>query len=462
MTLDDNEVHRARAILDEIFGDQGFVASIVWQARYSVSNDASISNSHNHILVYSKSPETWKQLRNGIARDEKQNRQYSNPDNDANGPWRAIPWDAPNIRENLSYPIQTPKGSLRYPPKGRHWSREEPQWLEMVAKGLAYFGQNEDGAPSFKRYLKDAETVVPTTWWPHENSGHTDEASKELSAFNLDSHFATPKPIRLLQRIFQIATTPESIVLDSFAGSGTTAHAVLGANARDGGTRQFILVECEDYADTLTAERIRRVINGYEFEGNQKEELLKEKINFTKFRKSAEIIHQIDGIENTESHRFDSISKTIQDGVLLVEGIKKVTEQKAGLGGSFTYCTLGDPIDIDKILTGEAMPDYQSLGSWLFHTATGASLDISKIDEASSYLGESDSYFVWLLYKADLSYLKSKESALTLSLAEKIAKAKEGKRHLVFAPAKFVPNKALLPLGIEFAPLPFALYQVER
>lgn len=462
MTLDDNEVHRARAILDEIFGDQGFVASIVWQARYSVSNDASISNSHNHILVYSKSPETWKQLRNGIARDEKQNRQYSNPDNDANGPWRAIPWDAPNIRENLSYPIQTPKGSLRYPPKGRHWSREEPQWLEMVAKGLAYFGQNEDGAPSFKRYLKDAETVVPTTWWPHENSGHTDEASKELSAFNLDSHFATPKPIRLLQRIFQIATTPESIVLDSFAGSGTTAHAVLGANARDGGTRQFILVECEDYADTLTAERIRRVINGYEFEGNQKEELLKEKINFTKFRKSAEIIHQIDGIENTESHRFDSISKTIQDGVLLVEGIKKVTEQKAGLGGSFTYCTLGDPIDIDKILTGEAMPDYQSLGSWLFHTATRASLDISKIDEASSYLGESDSYFVWLLYKPDLSYLKSKESALTLSLAEKIAKAKEGKRHLVFAPAKFVPNKALLPLGIEFAPLPFALYQVER
>ena len=146
----------------------------------------------------------------------------------------------------------------------------------------------------------------------------------------------------------------------------------------------------------------------------------------------------------------------------MVEGIKKVTEQKAGLGGSFTYCTLGDPIDIDKILTGEAMPDYQSLGSWLFHTATGASLDISKIDEASSYLGESDSYFVWLLYKADLSYLKSKESALTLSLAEKIAKAKEGKRHLVFAPAKFVPNKALLPLGIEFAPLPFALYQVER
>src|SRR5690606_31462191 len=135
----------------EIFGEDAFVASIAWQARYSVSNDASVSNSHNYILVYSKAPETWKKLRNELPRDEGQAKQYSNPDNDLNGPWRAVPWDAPNIRENLSYPIITPSGAIRRPPPGRCWSREESQWLDIVAKGLAYFGKNGDGAPAYKR-----------------------------------------------------------------------------------------------------------------------------------------------------------------------------------------------------------------------------------------------------------------------------------------------------------------------
>lgn len=125
MTIDDNEAHRAKLILDEIFGEGCLVASIVWQARYSVPSDATVSNSHNYILVYSKAPETWKKLRNQLPRDDEQAKQYSNPENDPKGPWRAIPWDAPDVRENLSYPIKTPKGSVKYPPKGRHWSRED-------------------------------------------------------------------------------------------------------------------------------------------------------------------------------------------------------------------------------------------------------------------------------------------------------------------------------------------------
>lgn len=462
MTLDDNEAHRARAIMDEVFGEEAFVASIVWQARYSVSSDASVSNSHNYILVYSKAPETWKKLRNEIPRDEKQAKQYGNPDNDPEGPWRAIPWDAPEVRENLSYPITTPKGSVKYPPKGRHWSREESQWLEIVDKGLAYFGKNEDGAPSYKRYLKDAETVVPTTWWAHESSGHTDEASKELTAFGLEVEFSTPKPTRLLEKIIQIATKPDSVVLDSFAGSGTTAHAVLAANQKDGGDRKFILVECEDYADKLTAERVRRVINGYEFTGTQKEELLRENITFTSLKNADKLLHKIDGIENLDKHRFDDIKKTVKDGVLTVVGERKVKERTEGLGGSFTYCTLGEPLDLDKMLTGEHLPTYEALGAWAFHTATGDAFNPEAMDAANWFLGESAGYFVWLVYKPDLDFLKSREAALTLNLAETIAKAKTGKRHLVFAPAKFVPNKTLLPMGVEFAPLPFALYRVER
>lgn len=133
MTIDDNETHHARSILDEIFGEDCHVATIVWQARYSVSSDAAISNSHNYIIVYSKTPETWRLLRNEIARNEKQARQYSNADHDPKGPWRVIPWDAPEEREeSLSYPIRTPKGSIRRPPKGRHWSRTKDQWDELV------------------------------------------------------------------------------------------------------------------------------------------------------------------------------------------------------------------------------------------------------------------------------------------------------------------------------------------
>jgi adenine-specific DNA-methyltransferase len=266
MTIDDNEAHRAKLILDEVFGEDCFVASIVWQARYSVSSDATVSNSHNYILVYSNAPATWKKLRNQLPRDDEQTKQYSNPDNDPKGAWRAIPWDAPNIRENLSYPITTPKGNLRRPPPGRCWSREEPKWLEIVDQGLAYFGKNDDGAPSYKRYLKEAETVVPTTWWPHHNSGHTDEASKELATFGLSVPFQTPKPVRLLEKILAIATRPDSLILDSFAGSGTTAHATMRLNRRDGGYRRYVLVQMDEAsgadADHLTAERDRPPLSG--------------------------------------------------------------------------------------------------------------------------------------------------------------------------------------------------------
>lgn len=461
MTLDDNEIHRARMVMDEIFGESGFVASIVWQARYSVSNDASVSNSHNHILVYSKTPETWKKLRNKIARNEKQAGEYSNNDNDPEGPWRSIPWDAPQVRENLAYPIKTTKGTLKYPPKGRHWAREESQWLDVVKSGLAYFGKNGDGSPAYKKYLKDAETVVPTTWWPHELSGHTDEASKELTAFGLEVAFETPKPVRLLERILSIATKPDSIILDSFAGSGTTAHAVLKANKKDDGYRKFVLVECESYADKLTAERVRKAIKGYSFSGTQKETLYTENITYTSLKNPTKILAQIASIENLEGHRFDTIKKEIKDDTLTVIGEKRINDFMEGIGGSFTYCTLGEPIDIDKILMGETLPDFQAIGAWLFYTATGEALDVESINEKTFFLGESSAYYVWMIYKPTLEFLKARNSALTLAFAENIAK-KKTKRHLVFAPAKYVPNKTLLPLGVEYAPLPFALYRVEK
>jgi adenine-specific DNA-methyltransferase len=282
----------------------------------------------------------------------------------------------------------------------------------------------------------------------------------ELLTFeSSDEVFITPKPVQLIERVLQLATQLNSIVLDSFAGSATTAHAVLKANAKDGGHRKFILVECENYADRLTAERVRRVINGYAFQGTQREELLRENLTFTSLKKVDKLLERIASIENQESHRFDKITKTVKGGLLIVEGEKKITERVEGLGGNFTYCTLSEPVDLDKMLTGEHLPDYGALGAWLFHTATGEVLNLAAINTATWYLGESSAYHVWLVYKPDLDFLTSREAALTLTLAEKIVKAKNGKRHLVFAPAKYAPNKTLFPLGMEYAPLPYALYQ---
>jgi adenine-specific DNA-methyltransferase len=465
MTLDDNEVHRGRALLDEVFGEKGFVASIAWQARYSVSSDAAVSNSHNYVLVYSKQPDTWAKLRNQLPKDEIQQSRYSNSDNDPKGPWRSIPWDAAEVRdESLSYPIYTPKGSERRPPLGRHWSGTIDNWEKKVEAGLAYFGKDQDGAPAYKKYLSEAGLVVPITWWPHQNSGHTDEASKELTRFGLDTPFETPKPLRLLSKILAIATKEDSIILDSFAGSGTTAHAVLEANRRDGGNRRFILVEMEDYADRLTAERVRRVINGYDFTGTQRTELLRESLNWSKLQKADRLTEQVEKIENLHGHEYDRITKQVKDGDLIVTGEKSVQDRAEGLGGSFTYCTLGEPVELDRVLTGETLPAWDALGAVLFHMATSQPMDASGANEAVSYLGQTDAQHLWLIYRPDLEWLKSPEAALSLSFAKAIAADKTDKPHLVFAPARHVSQKMLdsQNLPVEFVPLPFALYRIER
>lgn len=469
MTLDDNEIHRARAMMDEIFGEEAFSACVVWQKKYAVPGDqAGIAPMHDYLLVYQKAE--WR--RNLLERTADNDTQYRHKDD--KGVFRADNYTCNKTadeRPNLYYPVTNPNtGEEIYPNKNAVWRYSKERHEQNVKDDLLYWGKDGKGkVPAFKRYrhlLKTGGGTVPGTWWTHGFAGHTDEARKELRDIFPDltgiEATITPKPSHLIGRILEIATEPDSIVLDSFAGSGTTAHAVLAANQKDGGDRKFILVECEDYADKLTAERVRRVIKGYDFTGNQKEELLREKINFTSLNNSKELLHKIDGIENLEKHRFDTISKTVKDGMLIVSGERAVKERTEGLGGSFTYCTLGDPLDLDKLLKGENLPTYEALGAWAFHTATGEAFNPKAMDETNWFLGESAGYFVWLIYKPDLNFLKSREAALTLNLAETIAKAKTGKRHLVFAPAKFVPNKTLLPMGVEFAPLPFSLYRVEK
>ena len=268
VSIDDNEMPLLRQLLDEIFGRRNFIASNVWQKRYSRENRGAIGDAHEYLMVYSKSPEAFKEKRNLVPLDKHQAKIYRNPNNpqedDPRKRWRGLPMTAQGFRANQMYEITSPSGKVHIPPEGRCWSLIESEFKKLLDQGRIYWGKDGNAQPSVIRYLSEVEGLVPWTWWPHEDVGHTDEARKEIQhLFGTQTAFDTPKPTRLIERILQIATGPQDIVLDSFAGSGTTAHAVLKLNAQDGGNRRFILIEMMDYADSLTAERVRRVMSGY-------------------------------------------------------------------------------------------------------------------------------------------------------------------------------------------------------
>lgn len=470
VSIDHHESHHLRAMLDAIFGEYGFVADVVWQKRTSPEARKKLGPAHDTISVYAKRKDELTLAK--LVRSEEQEEEFSNPDNDPNGPWVSTDLSAqnpdPTKRRDQQYKIKLPNGEVIPPPPGRCWGMLKPEYLRLKKEGRIWFGASGSARPRIKTYLKETSGVSSWTWWPNDEVGHNQEAKKEILAIlGPDNSFDYPKPVRLIRRILEIASKPDSIVLDSFAGSGTTGHAVLAANKKDGGTRKFILVECENYADRLTAERIRRVINGYDFQGRQREELLKKPLTFTDIRGADSLLSMIADIESKERHRFDEVDKKVKDGVLLVEGVKNITERVGGLGGGFTFCTLGEAIDMDRMLNGDALPSFDDLGGMLFLLATNEAKPVSgplEWVDGCGYLGESAAYHVWLIYKPELEFLKSRDAALTLTRAKSICEAKPGKTHLVFAPAKFVSQKILADskLRVEFAPLPWALYRVER
>lgn len=319
ISIDDNEQANLKLICDEIFGANCFVANASWQRTYSTRNDSKgIVSEVEHVLIYSKQS-NWNP--NKLPRTAEMNAKYKNPDNDV-ALWRNDNAYAPGAasHQGMVYAIQNPfNGKLIYPSNGRCWPLGQDQMYEIMCgwgkyglkdigdekeralicgvseedvrknvkaivlkNSLAeskanaekvlkkgpwpkfFFTKNGKGGIAKKTYLANVGGKLPTNLWKHEDVGHTDEAKKEmLNIFGGKTTFDTPKPTRLLQFILTIATDKNAIVLDSFAGSGTTAHAVLNMNKADGGNRKFICVEMMDYADTITAERVKRVINGY-------------------------------------------------------------------------------------------------------------------------------------------------------------------------------------------------------
>lgn len=260
ITIDDNEAHYLKVLCDEVFGRRNYITSVVWEKDKGRRSDAVFSSAHDYILVYAKSPDQWKNKRNLLERTEDQISRYKNPDNDPRGPWlQGDNGTAKSSSEKSRFPVELPSGRVVVPPPSRGWSFSEETLNVARKEGRVYFGAKGDGMPIIKRYLSEVqEGVVPRTWWSADEAGHNQEAKRDhLNKLLVGiPPFPTPKPERLLHRILSIATNPGDLVLDSFAGSGTT-----GAVAHKMG-RRWIMVELGEHCHTHIVPRLKKVIDG--------------------------------------------------------------------------------------------------------------------------------------------------------------------------------------------------------
>ena len=374
VSIDYNEEHHLRMLMDEIFGEESyrntFVVSRVKKNIREREKIRSLNFGYNSVLFYGKSEDSL------IVPPTKFQEKAAR--------WHAF--DAPGIRPTMEYELFGVK-----PPKSRHWMYSEERANELIQQGRLR-ANPRTGKP---QYLLDEsnQTMLDTNW-------------TDLQEY--DSKFGFPngeKNVELIKRLIGMVDDENAVVLDSFAGSGTTAHAVLALNKEDGGNRKFILVECEDYAHTITAERVRRVSNGMP---NARDKALRE-----------------------------------------------------GLDGSFTYCTLGEPIDAEGMLTGTALPSYGALAAYLLHTASGVSTGetalVPRNEDGLFYSDDKTGYY--LLYEPNIEWLRSNEAILNEERAKRISAAsrQEGRKAIVFGAGKYIGQRELTYMGIIFCQLPYEM-----
>ena len=272
ISIDDDEQSALKLLCDDIFGADNFVASAIWEKKFSPQNDSRwLSDSHDFVLVYAKNKEEWKP--NLLPRTEEMNKRYKNPDNDPRGVWTSGDCSVKTYSASCDYPITTPSGRVVNPPAGYCWRFSKETFDKMVEDGRIWFGDKGDNVPRVKRFLTDVKqgSVCKTIWYRTE-VGDTQEGTKDMKAvFNGAAPFTNPKPIRLIRRVLDLASKPDSTVLDFFAGSGTTAQAVLELNRQDGGHRRFIL--CTNNENNICTEvtypRVKTVITGKREDGSE-------------------------------------------------------------------------------------------------------------------------------------------------------------------------------------------------
>lgn len=252
ISIDDHEIHHLRKLCDDIFGDTNFVATIVWQKRTSPDARCNLGAAHDYILVYGKDINSLKPTLNMIELTEERAAEYKNPDNDSRGRWASvdITGQTGHATDSQFYTITTPSGAEYEPPKGRCWALAKNTFNDLVKDNRIWFGSDGTSRPRKKVFLSEVEGTNAWTWWTNKEVGHNQEGSKELKdIFGTADLFDNPKPSRLIQQILKIASNPNDFILDFFAGSGTTGHAVINQNLKDGGHRKYILVQVPQTTD---------------------------------------------------------------------------------------------------------------------------------------------------------------------------------------------------------------------
>lgn len=394
VSIDDNEQAALKFLMDEIFGARNFVNSVVWEKRYSPQNAVKwFSESHDFLLVYAKNKDSWRP--NLLDRSDEMNSRYRNPDNDPRGVWKPVDATAQAGHGTKSqfYVVTAPNGKKHSPPNGRCWLYTEPVFQQLVADNRIWFGSSGNNVPAVKRFLSEVKQgTVCQTIWKYGDVGHNQEGKKEINEiFPESTVFDTPKPVRLLERVLKISTDKNSIVLDSFAGSGTTAHAVLKLNAQDGGTRRFILVETMDYAETITAERVRRVMNGY-------------------------------GSEN----------KPVE-----------------GLGGGFDYYTIGDPLFTADDLLNEAVGVEAIRGYVAYTEGVRPEDQVSQDNPVSPYLLGRNTDTAWFFY-----YEPDRPTALDMDFLSGIQIGDKPGTTIIYADRCLLSSDFMTRNGLIFKKIP--------
>ncbi len=347
ISIDDNEIASMRLLLDDVFGRSNFVASIIWQKRTSPDARLHLGPAHDYILVYAKDIESAKPTINKIPLAEARSKEYKNPDNDPRGPWASVDLTGQtgHATPEQFFTITTPSGRKIKPPEGRCWAMAKATVDRLMADNRLWFGKDGDARPRIKKFLAESEGATAWTWWPNGEVGHNQEATKELNeVMGRADVFDNPKPTRLIERILRLATDKNSLILDSFGGSGTTGHALMNLNKSDGGQRRFILIEMEEsIAETITSERVRRIAGGYK----------------------------------------DSEGRAV-----------------SGLGESFRYCRLGDSL-FDHTGKIRETVTFSELARHVYFTETGEPLPKDKVGK-SPFLGECRGVGIYLLYNGIL------------------------------------------------------------
>ena len=400
VSIDDIEVMNLKLVMDEIFGRDKFMAILIWKSRQNKDNRniTNISIDHEYVLCYGTKLK-------GCKRDSSR---YSNPDNDPRGPWTSanmVGLATEKERPNLHYDLINPKTGINYGKPLKGWRYDRNTMAKLIDENKILWPDSPTGRPRKKQFFADlADNYTGYSSLIGANCYTSNGTKEQLEIFG-SSIFAFPKSKSLVSELLEQATNKDSIVLDSFAGSGTTAHAVLDMNAKDGGQRRFILVEMEDYADSITAERVKRVIHGYPV--NKKEVLYDTAITTRNIKDGAALFADAKAIADQAKETYDKVEgPKVVEGHLQVLGIEKAKENQKGTGGDFSFYELGAPL-----FQGEALNDsvdISTIREYVYFMETRQPLPDMKADEPY-YLGSYVGTAYYFCYEA--------EEATTLSRA---------------------------------------------